>query len=442
VALARTPLAALGVVLTTSCAVLFLLALAVDALGWIANPYVGLLVFGALPAGFLLGLVFIPIGNLIGRRRGEAAVRWPAFDLEDVRHRRWAIVLLAATVINVTILAVAGYGAIHYMETQAFCGEVCHSVMAPEYTAYQQAPHARVPCVSCHVGSGAGALAQSKVDGMRRLAGMVTGKITRPIPTPVHTMRPARETCATCHWPAFVRGDRLKVVAAYGDDEASTPAPTTLEIHVGGGEAPGSGIHWHANPATAIEYVATDEARQSIAWVRLRAADGTVREYRRPGVDEATIAAGTRRLMDCTDCHSRPSHTFDASPERAVDRAIATGRVSRDVRWVRREMVAALKAAAERGDGAVVEQTLRAAYAADGARGSATAADVDRAVAVARALHDGNVFPAMRVTWGTYRNELGHTDSPGCFRCHDEELAAPDGRAIRQDCEMCHRIRD
>jgi len=441
VALARTPLAALGVVMTTACAGLFLLALAVDALGWIANPYVGILVFGALPAGFLLGLVLIPIGNLIGRRRGAAAVHWPAFDLENVRHRRWAIVLLAATVINVTILAVAGYGAIHYMETQAFCGEVCHTVMSPEYVAYQQAPHARVPCVSCHVGSGAGALAQSKVDGMRRLAGMVTGNITRPIPTPVHTMRPARETCATCHWPAFVRGDRLKVVASYGDDEASTPAPTTLEIHVGGGEAAGSGIHWHANPATAIEYAATDDARQSIAWVRLRTADGTVREYRRPGVDETAIAAATRRLMDCTDCHSRPSHTFEASPERAVDRALAAGRVPRDVPFVRREMVAALKAGAAAGSADAAVAALRHAYSTTTLR-PATPADLDRVVDVTRALHDGHVFPAMRITWGTYRNELGHTDTPGCFRCHDEELATSDGRAIPQDCEMCHRIRD
>lgn len=440
-ALARTPLAALGVVLTSACAALFLLALAVDALGWIANPYLGLLVFGALPAGFLLGLLLIPIGNLIGRRRGAAAVRWPAFDLEDVRHRRWAIVLLAATVTNVTILAVAGYGAIHYMETAAFCGEVCHTVMSPEYTAYAQAPHARVACVSCHVGAGTGALVQSKLDGVRRLAGLVTGNITRPIPTPVHTMRPARETCATCHWPGFVRGDRLKVVAAFGDDEASTPAPTTLELHVGGGEAAGSGIHWHANPATAIEYAATDDARQSIAWVRLRTADGTVREYRRPGVDETAIAAATRRLMDCTDCHSRPSHTFEASPERAVDRALAAGRVPREVPFVRREMVAALKAGAAAGTADAAIAAVRHAYSTAALR-PATPADLDRVVDVTRALHDGHVFPAMRVTWGTYRNELGHTDTPGCFRCHDEELATADGRAIRQDCEMCHRIRD
>lgn len=440
-ALARTPLAALGVVLTTASALLFLLALAIDALGWIANPYLGILIFGALPATFLLGLVLIPLGNLWGRRRG-GTVRWPAFDLQDVRHRRYAIVLLSATVVNMAILAVASYGAVHYMETAAFCGEVCHSVMAPEYVAYGQAPHANVPCVSCHVGSGAGALVQSKVDGTRRLVGFVTGNITRPIPTPVHTMRPARETCATCHWPDKAHGDHLKVIAAYGDDAASSPSPTTLELRVGGGGAePGSGIHWHANAATLIEYVALDTARQSIGWVRVQSGDGTVREFRRPGVDDTVLAAGARRVMDCTDCHSRPSHTFEASPERAVDGAIARGRVSRDLPFVRREMVAALKAGAAANSADAAVQSLRDAYTAAELR-PADPAEFERMAAVTRTLHDSHVFPAMRVTWGTYRNELGHTETPGCFRCHDEELATPDGTAIRQDCAMCHTIRE
>ena len=286
-ALARTPLAALGVVLTTASALLFLLALAIEAFGWITNPYLGILIFGALPAGFLLGLLLIPIGNLLGRRRGAAAQVWPRLNLEDVRQRRFAIGLLAATIVNIAILAVATYGAVHYMETPSFCGQVCHSAMAPEYTAYQQGPHANVPCVSCHVGSGAGALARSKIDGARRLVGFVTGRIERPIPTPVHTMRPARETCATCHWPEKIHGDKLKVVREYADDEANSETVTALELHVGGGASSqdgGSGIHWHMNIANDIEYVALDAARQSIAWVQLsgvptaRCASSGVRE--------------------------------------------------------------------------------------------------------------------------------------------------------------------
>ncbi len=233
--LARTPLSAFGVVLTTACAVLFLLALVVESFGLIRNPYVGILIFGALPTGFALGLVLIAVGNLRARRRGAEEFVWPTIDLKKRGQRIFVMGLLAASIVNIAILSFAGYGAVHYMETPEFCGQVCHSVMEPEYVAHAQGPHANVTCVSCHVGSGAGALVQSKIDGTRRLAGFITGNITRPIPTPIATMRPARETCGTCHWPEKIHGDRLKVIRDYGDDEASSETVTTLELRVGGG---------------------------------------------------------------------------------------------------------------------------------------------------------------------------------------------------------------
>lgn len=445
--LARTPLAAFGVVLTTACALLFLLALAADRLGFIQNPYVGILVFGALPAGFLLGLLLVPVGNFLGRKRAAAGRSpWPAIDLSNRGQRVFVMGLLAASLVNIVIFAVAGYGAVHYMETPSFCGQVCHSVMEPEYVAHAQGPHANVTCVSCHVGDGADAFVASKLDGTRRLVGFVTGDIVRPIATPVPTMRPARETCATCHWPEKIHGRRLKVVTEYADDETSTETATTLELKVGGGShvlGIGEGIHWHMNINNTIEYVTMDAGRQDIPYVKLAAADGTVREYRKPGVTDDALAAGERRRMDCTDCHNRPSHTFSPSPERATDRALSLGQVPRSLPFVRREMVKALKTDAPSKDEALaaIDRSLRAFYAGSDLQARPAGADVDRAVLVTQELYRTNVFPQMRVTWGSYRSELGHTDSPGCFRCHDEEKATPEGRTIGQDCESCHTIR-
>lgn len=444
--LARTPLAALGVVLTTTCALLFLLALGAEAAGLIQNPYVGLLVFGALPVGFLLGLVLIPLGNLLGRRIGGSAAAWPTIDLANRGQRLFVIGLFTASIVNVAILSVAGYGAVHYMETPAFCGQVCHTVMEPEFVAHAQGPHAQVTCVGCHVGSGAGALVRSKVDGTRRLAGFITGNITRPIPTPVRDMRPARETCAACHWAEKRHGDVLKVVKDYGDDEAVSETVTTLELRVGGGSAAlgiAEGIHWHMNIANVVEYIALDEKRQDIPYVKLTNADGTVREFRAPGVTDGALAAGTRRVMDCTDCHSRPSHAFSASAERATDRAIAAGQIPRTLPFARREVVRALKTDASTTDTALaaIDRHLRDFYAAPDVAGKASPTDVTTAVAAAKTLYASNVFPKMNVTWGTYTSELGHTESPGCFRCHDEEKVTPDGKTIGQDCESCHRLR-
>jgi hypothetical protein len=191
--LVQTPLAAVGVIFTTACGLLFALALGADAYGLIENPYVGILIFGALPTGFAFGLLLILIGNILGRRKGADGVIWPTINLANHGQRIAVMGLLAASVVNVAVLAVAGHGAVRYMETPSFCGQVCHQVMEPEYVAHAQGPHANVTCVSCHVGSGAGALVASKIDGIRRLKSFLTNEVQRPIPTPVADIRrPAR----------------------------------------------------------------------------------------------------------------------------------------------------------------------------------------------------------------------------------------------------------
>ena len=149
----RTPLAAFGVVLATACAVLFLLAVGAERFGLIQNPYVGILIFGALPAGVVLGLALVPIGNLLGRRKGQAAV-WPTINLANRGQRVFLISMLVISFVSVAVLAVAGYGAVHYMETPAFCGQVCHTAMEPQFVGHAQGPHANITCVSCRVGIG------------------------------------------------------------------------------------------------------------------------------------------------------------------------------------------------------------------------------------------------------------------------------------------------
>ena len=59
--------------------------------------------------------------------------------------------------------------------------------------------------------------------------------------------------------------------------------------------------------------------------------------------------------------------------------------------------------------------------------------------AALQAIYRRNVFPAMKVTFGTYPDNLGHTTSSGCFRCHDGSLTAKDGSTINADCEYCHK---
>jgi hypothetical protein len=440
---ARNPLSLLGVLVATVSAVLFLAVASLELLGYLANPYIGLLSFVVIPTVFVLGLLLIPIGAwwTARRHRHGPAVEpeWPVFDLRDARRRTVFLSVIALTVVNMLIVSIAAYGGVHYMESSEFCGQVCHTTMEPQYAAHQVWPHARVPCVACHVGEGAGALVESKLAGTRQLVHVMTGRVPQPIPPAAAALRPARETCERCHWPEKFQGDKRKTIREYASDESNTESAMTLTLRVGGGSRTlgvGSGIHWHMNLDNQIEYIATGPDLATIPFVRFTDRAGHVREFVVEGTSPEQLAAGTRRRMDCMDCHNRSAHTFFASPERAVDAAIAQGRLSADLPFVRREAVAAVggeyadRPAALAG----IAQRLAEFYEERGV----DTARIARAVLAAQDIWSRNVFPAMRVRFGTYPNQLGHVDAPGCFRCHDDGHKAADGSVIRQDCELCH----
>jgi nitrate/TMAO reductase-like tetraheme cytochrome c subunit len=443
--LTESTVSIVGAALTTLAAALFLILFGLDLFGSLHNPYIGLLIYLALPAAFVLGLLLIPFGNWLARRRPITASgpQWPAVDLRAPHARSAVAFIVLATIFNIVIISMASYGAVHYMETPSFCGQVCHTVMQPEFVAYQNGPHARVACVGCHIGGGATAFAKAKFSGVRQLAHIAIGRYPRPIPVPVRNMRPARDTCEQCHWPEKFHGDKIKIVREYADDAANTETVTTLRVHVGGGSQKlgvATGIHWHMNLDNEVEYIASDARRQTIPYVRLKDRLGNVREYLAPGATPEIVANGERRRMDCIDCHSRPGHTMSATAERAVDTAIGIGAVPRALPFVRREIVKAIKAdyPSQEAAASQIETAVRTFY-----RSQATVVDhrsVEAAVSTAQRLYRANVFPAMRVTWGTYPNELGHIDSPGCFRCHDDDHKTRDGKKIGQDCDTCHNI--
>jgi hypothetical protein len=149
--------------------------------------------------------------------------------------------------------------------------------------------------------------------------------------------------------------------------------------------------------------------------------------------------------MDCVDCHNRPTHAFAATPERAVDAALVRGAIPITLPFARRQAVQVLtatypdRATANRE----ISRRLREFYTAtDGTSAPASEAvdGLEQLVRTTQFLYGRNVFPAMKVSWGTHQDNLGHTDAPGCFRCHDDQHKTSDGRAIRQDCDLCHDI--
>ncbi len=446
----RNPVVIAGALITTIAAVLFFVGFFLDLFGLHTNPYLGIVFFIAIPSAFIAGLLLIPLGVWLERRRRLRGLppslhEWPRLDLNSARARAIVFAVLVLTPANLLIVGMASYKGVEYMDSVGFCGQVCHEVMEPEFVAYQFGPHARVKCVDCHIGPGADWFVKSKLSGARQVFAVLLASHPRPIPSPVHDLRPARETCEQCHWPAKFHGDKVEMFREYADDEANTESVTTVRLRIGGMDMAGNprGIHWHVAEENAIEYIALDAARQEIGYVRLVEADGEVTEFRAPGVTDEQLAAGERRRMDCVDCHNRPSHTFARSADRAINELLGAGGVPLTLPFVRREGLQAITA--DYGSQAeafeAIGARLRGFYQSEHPDvWDAQRADIDRAVMSLSDLYRRNVFPSMKVTWGLHPDNRGHMEFPGCFRCHTDEHAAPDGRVIRQDCELCHEI--
>jgi hypothetical protein len=430
----------IGVVLVTAATVVWLMLLPLTLRAGITHPYLGILVYLLLPGVFVGGLILIPIGIYVKRRQQRAAGQYPTdfppLDLQNRELRKLLAFVAVTTVLNIVIASQFTYSAVNYMDTVSFCGTTCHTVMKPEYTAYQGSPHSRVECVNCHIGRGASWFVRSKLSGVGQVFAVALHDYPTPIPVPVRNLRPARETCETCHWPQRFGQDSLRDIQTYADDETNTLTHTVLLVHIGGGQR-GVGIHgMHLGEGVRVRYFASDERRQTIPWV----------EYTSGGQTTAFAASGAKpdptriREMDCMDCHNRPTHIFEL-PERAVDHAIASGEISPTLPFAKKKAVEILKQPySSEGEAAnripaAFEEYYRNSYPQIYAQ---RREDVAKASQKLLTIFNRNVFPEMKVTWGTYVNNIGHTDSVGCFRCHDEQHTSPGSKTITQDCTACH----
>jgi hypothetical protein len=438
--LTRHWLSLLGVALVTTAGISWLFVLPLQIRGHASNPYIGIIVFLILPVVFFIGLALIPIGVYLSKRRIAKGLAEVGFDRRAAL-RRLAWFFVITTVANVIIGTQITYRAVEHMETPQFCGATCHT-MHPEFAAYQNSPHARVECVECHVAPGAAGWVRSKAAGTRQLVDTVLNTYHRPIPSALESNRlvPARATCENCHWPQAFGGVRLRVRSQYAEDEANTRTQTVLMMLIGGGKI--AGIHGaHVGPGIHIRYAAPDGARQTIPWVEYRNENsGKNLTFVASDSTPDSTKALPKYEMQCVDCHNRPTHTFDL-PDRAMDKAMAVGEIPVTLPYIKKKGLEALKESYPSAKDAneQLPTSIIGFYQKNypdlyGKR----AQDISQAAQAILAIYNRNVFPDLKVTWGTYPNNLGHTDFPGCFRCHDGSHSTADHISITQDCNTCH----
>jgi hypothetical protein len=352
-----------------------------------------------------------------------------------------ALALAVAGVAVATVVGVAGW---EYTNSNHFCATMCHSVHPEEIRAHSVGSHARVNCVECHMGRTSTLhLMALKPTHLKELWGMIAG-YERPLTS--STLRPSREACESCHWPSAEHHDSIATKVRYGTDPESSESKTTIVIHTGVGairDTSAKGVHWHI--MNEVQFVSLDPQRREIPWVEVKRADGTKVTYidAESKVTAQQIASAEKRTMACYDCHNAAGHPFE-NPESMVDELIRTGKIDRGLPATKSRAVALITASekvnGKREERAAAIDKLLAESAARAATPPEMKPKEDLFNKAMKELLVNVSFEEKGFSWKSFPNHAGHSDTPGCFRCHDGKHFSEKGEPVRLQCTLCHSL--
>ncbi len=446
----KTPIGLFGIGITTICFTLTVLGLFGHVTGLIENQYAAIVTFLLFPSGMIFGLILIPVAGYMRRKKwfkDSLTSGTVVVDFGKSQHRKGVALFLVLSIVNLAVFSLVVYEAYHFTESDFFCGAVCHTVMDPEYTAYQRSSHAKVGCVSCHIGSGAEWYVKAKLSGLRQVKAAIDGSYSRPIPAPVEHLRPAQDTCEQCHWPEKFHGKKIKQFISFSNDDQENPEIQDIALHIGGRNPltdTFEGIHWHVSNDVKVEYESLDDTRTLIGRIKVSKPSGVTEEYSIDNGEDGAEGKGRWRTMDCVDCHNRPTHVYDDLEEK-VDFGLYSKKINAQIPGIREDSLTVLQkeyTSRKEAQEQIVETLLSLQAERNGA--DFVAENEQSIISSGGYLlqsYLGNVWPAMKVTWGTYKGHNGHRyeeDGYGCFRCHDEEHTTEFGKTISQSCDLCH----
>lgn len=418
------------------------------------GSYIGLFTYMVLPVIMIGGLLMIPIGMRLNSRRikksetsGETQ-NWPILNFNNIATRNASIIFVFGTIFLVIISSVGSYEAFHITESVDFCGKLCHQVMEPEYTTYQGSSHERVACVECHVGSGATWYVKSKLSGLYQVYSVLAHKFPTPIPTPIANLRPARETCEQCHWPEKFYDRKLRIEQSYLADDLNTEVVINLQVKTSSKMTANGfekGIHQHISPEVRIEYKTTSDNRQVIPWVKYTNIKTGVSEIFNDSentLSQAKLDSLETRVMDCLDCHNRPSHNY-RTPQNFIDKSLSEGKISTTLPGIKQISMQVLYKDYVTKDSAffAIRKQITDYYKTKYANLLVEKkSDIEAAILEIQIGYSNNIFPFMKASWKSYPNNIGHMESDGCFRCHNDRHTTAQGKVISKDCNLCHTI--
>lgn len=443
------PLSIIGAVMVVFNIGLIIFLTIIDILSKHPSAYAGIIIFLVLPVFILIGVILIVAGIIRERKRQAAGLptehRLLVLDFNDQRQRKIVTLVGSGFIFLCLLYAFASYKAYEYVESETFCGLVCHTVMGPEYIAHGFFVHAEVGCVDCHVGSGARYFVESKLAGTRQLYSLVSNNYRKPIPVPIENLRPAQDICETCHGPKTDLRERLVIKKHFLPDEENTPWTINLLLKMGVTLAESDKplkIHWHSTITQEIRYVATDPKRTVIPWIQATGLDGKVRVYRSTDnkFSDTELTRHEKRVMDCIDCHNRSGHPYQ-HPALPLDTLLSLGVIDPALPEIKGTAIKALdgkypsKQEALRNIKETIIEFYKNKYPAVAAQKTSA---IGKAVSETQKIYRQNYDPVMAVNWRNFPDNSSHLYSLGCFRCHDGKHMTEDGRVLSKDCSICH----
>ncbi len=446
------PITLFGSLIALLSLVIIAFLIIIELFSDLTNPYLGIVTFIVLPTFLLFGIFLVIVGALKENRRllslGQKKQPLPVLDLNNPRHQV-GILLSSSGGLLLLVLSVFGtFKAYEYTDSNDFCGLVCHRVMQPQYTAYLESPHSRVPCVDCHIGPGAGWFVRSKLSGLYQVYSTIFEKYHKPIPTPVENLRPSQETCEQCHWPKHFYSEKRKSYDFFTSDERNSEYKISMLLKVGGGSLEignHEGIHWHMYLANEIYYYAVDKKRQIIPWVKVRSlstGEETIYIDTSFKFEGKTPPSEKIRRLDCIDCHNRASHIFN-QPNRGMNFLLSVEKIDRNLPYIKKISVQILENYVKGRETSFndIRNFVYDYYNRNYPEIVQTKQkEIDAAISEIYKFYMRNYFPDMKTDWKSSPSNNGHLYSLGCFRCHDGKHISPAGKVITNDCNTCHII--
>ncbi|MDH3328546.1 MAG: NapC/NirT family cytochrome c [Desulfobulbaceae bacterium] len=447
--LSRSRRSLIGGIVVAILLPVLLVSILIDILGIVQNPYFSFLIYLVIGPIFIIGFLMFLGGALFSDDKdniGQLVVEYFEEELRRpgrfTRIRKIIFLTSLTTVGTLIVVFIVTFAGLQYTDTVGFCSQFCHKVMEPEYVTYKNSPHSQVSCVECHIGASSEWFTKSKFSGARQLLAVMRDSYNRPIKTPITALRPERGTCESCHRPEIFHGHKLCIHDKFLSDENNTHVQTVMLLKIGSGDYSGReahDIHWHISENNKVTFI-TSKDREDIYQVSLVGSDQKKIVYRNNDHKLVREKELEERVMDCMDCHNRPTHIF-LSPEESLDQKIINGVIPQKIPFIKRQGLAAIvkkyasQDVARRG----IAQELLDWYREHYPDLINQERDlVDQAVRGVQEAYMENVFPQMNIEWGAYKSYTGHKNGSGCFRCHHENFKTDTGKTIPDNCDICH----